>query len=67
MIQPIIQTTYNSTAPGSTYYQLIVKSKDLVILRDWPKMRMSQKWSRSGNFNPGEKKMTVRGGLAADG
>ena len=48
-----------SSAPGTTYYQLLVKSKDLVILRDWPKMRMSQKWSRNGNFNPGEKKMTV--------
>ncbi|KAJ3298481.1 hypothetical protein BCR33DRAFT_781981 [Rhizoclosmatium globosum] len=41
-------------APGTTYFQLVVQS-DRVLLRDWPRQRFSQKWTRDGGLNPGEK------------
>ncbi|KAJ3327664.1 hypothetical protein HDU76_011367 [Blyttiomyces sp. JEL0837] len=40
-------------APGQTYFQIAVEKKR-VILRDWPRQRLSQKWTRDGNLNPGQ-------------
>ncbi|KAJ3062715.1 hypothetical protein HDU98_001425 [Podochytrium sp. JEL0797] len=45
-------------SPGQTYFQLVVQS-DRVLLRDWPRQRYSQKWTRDGGLNPGEKVYTI--------
>lgn len=37
------------------YHQVVVTKSD-VILRTWPKRRMSQTWTRDGNLNPTDEK-----------
>ncbi|KAJ3210367.1 hypothetical protein HDU67_005359 [Dinochytrium kinnereticum] len=46
-------------APGQTYYQLIIEEGGIVLLRDWPRARLSQKWTRNGTINPGVSRMEV--------
>ncbi|KAJ3110025.1 hypothetical protein HDU96_006967 [Phlyctochytrium bullatum] len=46
-------------APGQTYFQLVIEEGGNVILRDWPRQRLSQKWTRNGYLNPGSTSMTV--------
>ncbi|KAJ3391004.1 hypothetical protein HDU84_006676 [Entophlyctis sp. JEL0112] len=50
----LFETQQIMPAPGTTYYQLVIES-DRVLLRDWPRQRYSQKWTRDGALNPGQK------------
>ncbi|KAJ1531139.1 hypothetical protein HK096_008048, partial [Nowakowskiella sp. JEL0078] len=54
----LFSTQQVAPAPGTTYYQLVVQEKDSILLRDWPKQRMSQKWTRDGALNPGQVEIT---------
>ncbi|KAJ3108636.1 hypothetical protein HDU97_000492 [Phlyctochytrium planicorne] len=55
----IFETQQIMPAPGQTYFQLVIENTGNVLLRDWPRQRMSQKWTRNGNLNPGCIKISV--------
>ncbi|KAI9326117.1 hypothetical protein BDR26DRAFT_150219 [Obelidium mucronatum] len=55
----LFETQQMMPSPGTTYFQLVVQS-DRVLLRDWPRQRYSQKWTRDGGLNPGEKVYNTR-------
>lgn len=44
-------------APSQSYHQVLVTMSD-VILRTWPKRRLSQTWTRDGNLNPTNDKLS---------
>ncbi|KAI8814368.1 hypothetical protein BJ742DRAFT_787276 [Cladochytrium replicatum] len=48
----LFETQQIAPSPSLTYFQLVVQ-EDRVLLRDWPRQRLSQKWTRSGTMNPG--------------
>ncbi len=41
-------------SPNNTYYNLVIQ-EDKVTLNEWPRMRLSQRWTRSGAMNPDTK------------
>lgn len=45
-------------SPGQTYYQISVEPPHFFI-REWPRARFSSKWTRDGNLNPTEQKLTL--------
>ncbi|KAJ3396978.1 hypothetical protein HDU92_001269 [Lobulomyces angularis] len=55
----LFETQQIAPAPGTTYFQLVVKDENEVLLRDWPRQRFSQKWTRNGQLNPGEVKVKI--------
>ncbi|KAJ3031495.1 UNVERIFIED_CONTAM: hypothetical protein HDU68_003436 [Siphonaria sp. JEL0065] len=55
----LFETQQMMPSPGTTYFQLVVQN-DRVLLRDWPRQRYSQKWTRDGGLNPGEKVYNTR-------
>ncbi|TPX32327.1 hypothetical protein SmJEL517_g04502 [Synchytrium microbalum] len=51
----IFESQMMSPSPGTTYFQVAVMADEgKVILRDWPRQRFSQKWTRDGALNPGQ-------------
>ncbi|KAJ3090817.1 hypothetical protein HK102_002560 [Quaeritorhiza haematococci] len=62
----IFETQTIAPAPGTTYYQLAVLTGDRIVLRDWPRQRMSQKWTRDGALNPGQTAFTYEDFLAGE-
>ncbi|KAI8853992.1 hypothetical protein BC829DRAFT_413301 [Chytridium lagenaria] len=46
-------------APGQTYFQLVIQEGGTILLRDWPRQRLSQKWTRDGTLNPGSTQITL--------
>ncbi|TPX50308.1 hypothetical protein SeMB42_g02285 [Synchytrium endobioticum] len=51
----IFESQMMSPAPGTTYFQVAVMADEgKVILRDWPRQRFSQKWTRDGALNPSQ-------------
>lgn len=38
--------------PNNTLYHFQIHSNNRVVLMDWPKQRLSQKWTREGGMNP---------------
>lgn len=55
----LFETQQMMPSPGTTYFQLSVQS-DRVVLRDWPRQRFSQRWSRNGLLNPGQQITTLK-------
>ncbi|KAJ3154130.1 hypothetical protein HK101_001685 [Irineochytrium annulatum] len=59
------ETQQISPAPGQTHFQLAIElprsnpTAPRVVLRDWPRQRMSQRWTRGGSLNPGQTTMTM--------
>ncbi|KAI8617092.1 hypothetical protein BC830DRAFT_1115279 [Chytriomyces sp. MP71] len=61
----VFETQQIMPAPGTTYFQLVVES-DRVLLRDWPRQRYSQKWTRNGGLNPGQKIISLESFIAGE-
>ncbi|KAI9205162.1 uncharacterized protein BJ171DRAFT_581368 [Polychytrium aggregatum] len=54
----VFESQMIAPAPGQTYYQISVEPP-WVYLRDWPRARLSQKWTRDGAVNPGMVKVPL--------
>jgi hypothetical protein len=46
-------------SPNNTFYQLVVQESE-VVLNEWPRMRLSQRWTRNGGMNPQAKTVTAQ-------
>lgn len=53
----IFEQQGEAPAPSQSYHQVVV-TKTEVILRTWPKRRMSQTWTRDGSLNPTDAKVS---------
>ncbi|KAJ3114746.1 hypothetical protein HK100_001565 [Physocladia obscura] len=61
----LFETQQIMPSPGTTYFQLVIET-DRVLLRDWPRQRFSQKWTRDGSLNPGQKIIKIEDFLNKD-
>lgn len=66
--KPLLSFEALAPSPSQVYYQVLLipfmpvkpnqQQPGRLILRDWPRKRQSQNWSRNGALNPGERVVT---------